>query len=91
MFRSKAFSENTILGEKSYPGHPPKTEKSKKNSGKLPKENQTGYHFRLELPIPTKFYVGGKTECLYKQKEEGIHHLDKEYTVFGEVIERFLR
>ncbi len=31
MFRSKGlFSENTILGEKSYPGHPPKTEKSKR-------------------------------------------------------------
>lgn len=60
-------------GEKSYPGHPPKTEKSKRIPGNC-RENQTGYRFRLECQSQQNLYAGGKTECLYKRRR---------YTPFG--------
>lgn len=79
MFRSKGlFSENTILRRKSYPGHPPKTEKVKEFREIAEKIKQDiAFDWNAN---PNKIYMPEEKRNAYIN-EGGIHHLDKEYTV----------
>ena len=74
MFRSKGYSAKILYsGEKSYPGHPPKTEKSKRIR-EIAEKIKQDIAFDWNAQSQQNLYAGGKTECLYKRRR---------YTPFG--------
>ena len=94
MFRSKGlFSENTILRRKKLSWTPSENILSTKKQKKVKEFREIAEKIKQDIAFdwnanPNKIYMPEEKRNAYIN-EGGIHHLDKEYTVFGEVIEGF--